>query len=181
MDIDTLVNDILTKHHESAPNEDPELKAYIENIFKKYHANYITDKIYQIAINPNFRYWIDKSFNRSDDYKLIWTPKHDKFLGLFEIKKKTVVDKLERITNRRNSNFIDIKNKTTPLEWMAAKMTNSNVEWSNCFSSKFSNLFYNCKVIEDDNTHIMFCKTCVAALDASMKLFKDDEYTKILI
>lgn len=180
MNIDNLVDDILTKRHEPDSNEDPELYAYIKNIFEKYHAKYITDKIYQIAITPNFRYWIDKSSDNSDDYKLVWTPKHDKFLGVFEIKKKTVVDKLGRITNRWNSDFMDIKNKTTPLEWMAAKMSGSNFRWDESFSSKFGDLFW-CRRSEKSENKNMFNMTVVAALDVSMKLFKDGDYTKIAI
>lgn len=182
MDIDNLVNDILTKRHEPAPNEDPELKAYIENIFKKYHANYITDKLYQTAINPNFKYWIDKSSEDFDMYKLIWIPKYEKFSGIYEICKKTIINKLSYITDVYNFDLNKIKNnKITPLEWMAAELSKRHTSYEHTFSFNVRELFYRYRKCKNDSTYIMFCKTCVAALDASMKLFKDDEYVKIKI
>lgn len=180
MNIDALVDDILIKRHEPDPNEDPELYAYIKNIFEKYHVKYIADKIYQTAINPNFKYWIDISSNDSDEYKIIWIPKYEKFSGIYEIKKNTINKKLTYITNTwHHPQFKDIKGKTTPLEWMAAHLSTPKFVWRDRFDSKFTDLFYT----HTDKTADakMFKITVIAALDASMKLFTDDEYVKIAI
>ena len=60
---------------------------YLEKLFDGYNKSYIIDTIYNITINPKFKYWFDCRAYDSDAYKLIWRPISTTFNGLYEMTK----------------------------------------------------------------------------------------------
>lgn len=183
IETEELIDSILSRNRVQIPAADLEYKKYLEKLFDGYNKSYIIDTIYNITINPKFKYWFDCRAYDSDAYKLIWRPISTTFNGLYEMNKQNIYNRLPvhsydcRYTQTRY---------TTPLEYMAVKMTYQESRYDDKFYTRFSEMFYkscfrNNSSAEEVSKREYFEKTCIAALDLSMNLFKANQYEKIMI
>lgn len=192
MNIDELVDNILLTRDPAFKinNEirDVELENFISNIFEDYQKfdKDIIQKIYNIATHPKFKYWLDTTYDNSDKYRFIWHPISNKNCSLIEIEKHSIVNAVpfaqDYYTFYDSQKFLK---HTTPLEWLAFKMTvneyNRRRSYNDLFITRLSEICYRSyNSGQDAEFNTRFKKVLFAALDMSLtKNFKPTDYQMI--
>ena len=171
--IEYLIEKILVRNQKQT-GEDEEYGKYLKRVFSGYTSREATDDlIYETVMSNKLKYWFDVH------QKIIWKPIFHNFNGVYVIEKDTLLEKLP-IHSYRND-FVQ-NNKSTPLEWMAVRLTYGADDYSDRFSSRLSDMFYKTFSKETEKERQkkkFFVRTLIPALDLSISLFDETLIEKI--
>ena len=171
--IEYLIEKILVRNQKQT-GEDEEYGKYLKKIFSGYKSREATaDLIYETVMSNKLKYWFDVH------QKIIWKPIFHNFNGVYIIEKDSLLNKLP-IHSYRND-FVQ-NNRSTPLEWMAVRLTYGADDYGDRFYSRLSDMFYriSSKQSEKEMQKIKFFeRTLIPALDLSLSLFDETLIEKI--